>query len=592
MNLQSTDNVKKYRGFSLVEVLVASSLMLIVFVGITGAFQAILELASHNKSKVSALAIASERMEFIRNLPYDDIGTVSGIPSGAIPQTEIVSLNGIDYTRRVLVQYVDAPEDGTESADENGITADYKRVKVEVSWATRNATSTVFSVSNFVPKGIETIAGGGTLIINVLNALGVPVAAADVHIENNTLDPVVSIDTFTNTEGKVLFPGSPAGSSYEITVTKAGYSTAKTYDSDVTNPNPSPGHLSVIEGETTVSTFQIDVLGSKTVNTYEQIKSVEWEDSFNDMSNISQFASTTAVGGDLVLSGGAGNYEADGYAYSATTAPAYLASWEEVSWEDNKSPSTNIIYKVYDTSGQAPTLIPDGNIPGNSSGLTISPVDISSLDILTYPSIQIAAFLNTVDSNNTPSVSEWKIKYKEGPIPLPNLAFNMTGNKTIGTSGGGNPIYKYSEDLQTDGSGGLSIADLEWDLYTITIDNDTLGLDIGESCEPQPLSLLPGVSTTTSLYFVPQTTNSLLVSVKNSSGDLLSGASVRLYRIGVDITNTSSLCGQVLFSGISPGTTSDGDAYSIDLSLVGYTDTTIMDVEVSGASTIDVVIDD
>ena len=591
-NTQLIDSVKKHDGFSLVEVLVASALMLVVFVGIAGAFQTIIELASYNKAKVSALAVVSEKMEFIRNLSYDNIGTVSGIPSGTIPQTEIVSLNGIDYTRRVLVQYVDAPEDGIAGADINGITTDYKRVKVEVSWAAKNATSTVFSVSNFVPKGIETIAGGGTLIVNVLDAVGVPVASADVHIENNILNPVVSVDTFTNISGQVLFPGSPAGSSYEVTVTKSGYSTAKTYASDISNPNPSPGHMSVIEGQTNALTLQIDVFGSKTVKTYEQIKSVEWKDVFNDTSNISVLASTTISGGDLILSGGAGNYESDGYIYSATTTPTYLASWEEVSWIDNNPPSTDIKYKIYDASGVSPVIISDGDMSGNSSGFTGSPIDISGLSISTYPSIQIAAFLNTADSNSTPSILEWKIKYKEGPIPLPNLAFNMRGDKTIGTDGGGSPIYKYSKNLQTDGSGVLSITPLEWDSYTITIDNNTLGLDIGESCEPQSLSLLPGMSTTTSLYFVSQTMNSLLVDVRNSSGNLLSSVSVRLYRSGVDITKTSSLCGQSFFSGVSSGTVSGGDAYTIDLSLAGYTDTTVADVEVSGASTVSVVIDD
>jgi len=67
---------------------------------------------------------------------------------------------------------------------------------------------------------------------------------------------------------------------------------------------------------------------------------------------------------------------------------------------------------------------------------------------------------------------------------------------------------------------------------------------------------------------------------------------VRLYRIDTDITESSSPCGQAFFGGIPSGTTSNGDAYSIDLSIAGYTDTTIMDVEVLGDSNIDVVIDD
>ncbi len=594
MNISKPKNKHKAdRGFSLVDVIVASALVLIVFVSIAGVFKSILDLTFHNKAKVSALAIMNEQMEFLRNFDYDSIGTVSGIPSGIIPQTETVTFNGIDYTRRVLVQYVDAPEDGSDTSDENGITADYKRVKIEVSWDFRGETKKVFSVSNFVPKGIETLEGGGTLIINVLDSLGAPLAAADVHIENNSSDPIVSVDTFTNTEGKVVFPGSPASGSYEITVTKTGYSTSKTYDSDLSNPNPNPGHFSVLEGETTVSTFQIDVLSSKTVKTYEKIKLMEWEDLFNDSSKISQSASTTVSLGGLELEQTLGVYENSGYVYSVDSTPSYLDKWQEVSWNDTESLNASIAYKVYYYDGVSEfILVPDADLSNNSTGFGVSPVDISGLDISTYTSLKIAGFLDTSDTSETPVVLDWKVSYLAGPTPLPNLAFNMKGSKTIGTDDSGDLIYKYSQDLQTNASGVLGIDYLEWDTYNITIDNDTLVLDISESCDPQPLSLSPGISTTTSLYFVTQTSNSLLVTVRDSSNELLSGASVRLYRTGVDTTQTSSSCGQTIFTGISSGSVSNGNAYSIDLSLAGYTNTTISDVDVSGASKINVVIDD
>lgn len=580
------------KGFSLVEVIVASSLLLIVFIGITGAFKTILELTFYNKAKLSAIALVDEKMELIRNMSYDSIGTVAGIPSGNILQSEVVSLNGINYTRRVLAQYVDAPEDGLGSLDSNGIVADYKRVKVEVSWIKKGKTRKIFMVSSFAPKGIETVTGGGTLIVNVLNSAGMPVPSANVHIENNTISPIVSVNTFSNINGQVMFPGSLVGSDYKVTVTKNGYSTAKTYSADTSNPNPSPGHLSVIEGETTVTTFQIDVLSSKTVNTFEQIKSAQWEDLFNDTSKISAYSSTTVSVNKLTLLDTGTGYETDGFVYSATNSPAYLNKWKEISWADGIPPSTGIIYKIYDARGASPVLVSDVDIPGNSSGLTASPVDISGLSTTTYPALQIAGFLTSSDTAVTPFISDWKIKYTKGPIPLPNIAFNMTGDKTIGTDSGGSPIYKYSQNLQTDLAGTLAISSLEWDTYDITIDNDALGYNIGESCLPQPMSLSPGVSVTTNLYFVSQTANSLLVAVKNSSGNLLKDVSVRLYRNGVDITQKSSSCGQTYFSGISPGTVSGGNAYSIDLSLTGYTNTTITDVEVAGVSNTSIMIND
>lgn len=578
-------------GFSLMGVVVASALVLIVIVGIAGAFNTILKLSFHNKAKISALSVMNEQMEFVRNLSYDNVGTINGIPSGPIPQIENIKLNGIDYTRRVLVQYVDAPEDGIGANDTNSITADYKKVKIEVSWSSMGKTEKVFSVSNFTPKGIETVTGGGTLVVNVLNSLGSPVAGANVHIANNALNPIVSVDISTNINGQVMFPGSPVSSDYEVTVTKTGYSTAKTYSVSSSNPAPNPRSLSVVEGKTTSSTFQIDLLSSKTVKTYEKIKSTNWEDLFNDASKISKTASTTVSSGALKLTQISGLYETSGYVYSIDISPQYLNKWQEVSWNDREPVNTKIIYKVYYYDGvNSFVLIPDTDLAGNSTGFDKSPIDISSLDISKYKSIKIAGFLSTSNTFNTPSLLDWKVSYLSGPIPIPNLAFNMHGSKTIGTDASGSPIYKYSENLQTDSSGTLNINPLEWDIYNITIDNNLLGLDIGESCNPQPVSLSPAVSATTSLYFVPQTTNSLLVAVRNSSNLLLSGVSVRLYKTGVDKTQISSSCGQTIFTNLSSGSVSNGDPYSIDLSLAGYTNTTINNIDVSGASKIDVVI--
>ncbi len=581
------------RGFSLVDVIVASALVLIVFVGIAGAFKSIIQLSYHNKAKLSALSLMNEQMEFIRNFKYDSIGTINGIPSGPIPQIENITLNGVDYTRRVLIKYIDAPQDGLGINDTNGITADYKKVKIEVSWNSDGGVKKVFSVSNFAPNGIETLSGGGTLVIDVINSLGVPVVGANVHIVNNSLNPIVSVNTFTNIDGQVVFPGSPAGSSYEITVTKTGYSTAKTYNVSTANPNPNPGDLSVLKSKTTTSTFQIDLLSSKTVKTYEEIKSLEWKDTFTDSTKISKTASTTVSSGSIKLEQTLGVYESSGYVYSININPQYLNKWQKIYWNDTNSANTDIVYKVYYDNGvNAYTIIPDSDLVGNSTGFNISPIDISGLSISKYPNIKIVGFLSTGDTSKTPSILDWKATYLEGPIPLPNLVFSMTGSKTIGTDSSGNPIFKYSKNLQTDSSGVLNINPLEWDTYDITVDNSLLGLDIGESCDPQPLSLAPGVSTTTSLYFVSHTGNSLLVAVRNSSNKLLNGVSVHLYKTGVNKTQLSSACGQTIFTNISSGSISSGDSYSIDLSLTGYTKTTITGVGVAGASKINVVIND
>ena len=169
---------QKQKGSSLIDVIVGTAILVIVFVGIFGIFKLSIELVSSSKAKTGALALANEQMEYLRSLSYDDVGTIGGIPSGNIPQEETIVLNQATYTRRTFIQYVDDPKDGLGAGDENFITADYKHAKVEMKW-TIGETKRKFSlVSNIVPKGIETLQGGGILTINTIDAFGAPLPGA------------------------------------------------------------------------------------------------------------------------------------------------------------------------------------------------------------------------------------------------------------------------------------------------------------------------------------------------------------------------------------------------------------------------------
>jgi hypothetical protein len=123
------------RGVTLLDTLVGVALIALVFVGINGAFKLSVDIVSNNKARAGAIALADQRMEYIRSLSYASIGTVGGTPSGSILQSESASLNGVTYTRRTVIVYVDDPKDGTGGSDSNHITTDYKAVKVDVSWS-------------------------------------------------------------------------------------------------------------------------------------------------------------------------------------------------------------------------------------------------------------------------------------------------------------------------------------------------------------------------------------------------------------------------------------------------------------------------
>ncbi len=566
------------RGFSLIDTIIGIALMTIVFFALFGAFRFSLILLGIAKAKISAIALANEQMEYIRSIDYDSVGTVSGIPAGAIPQIENFTYNNIAYTRRVLVQYEDAPQDGLGAADSNSLTADYKRIKVTVSWTARGRAFEYSLISTMVPRGVESVAGGGTLRIYALSALGAPLDDATVRIQNPSTTPAIDVTVNTNSAGKVEFPGgTPAASGYQITVSKSGYSTAKTYSVTAANPSPSPGHLTVVAGGTTSSTFSIDQTATNTIRTFIPLQAGSFSDSFPNSAQTSLLASTTVAGGevDLVIDPDTSDYAPQGEVRSTTVNPSYLYSWESFSWTDDRPAGTDIRYRVYYDTGSGYALVPDSALPGNALGATTSPIVLTTLATTTYPRLRLSATLAASVGSTTPSVHDWDLSYKGGPTPLPNIAFTLQGAKTIGTNGVGTPIYKYSQSLNTGASSVVAVPGLEWDNYTITLSGGTY--DIAESCKPQPVGVTPGSMITTDLTLAAHTTNSLLVAVRDNAGALASGATVRLYGGATDITKTSSECGQAFFSSLSSSL-----PYTLEVSKSGFQTTTITPVNVGG----------
>ena len=763
------DKARFSNGASLIDVIFGVSIMLIIFIGIFGIFKLSIELVSSSKSKTGALALANEQMEFIRSLSYNAVGVMGGIPAGNIEQEEIIILNKTIYTRRTFIQYIDDLKDGLEEEDENLITADYKLVKVEIKWTIGDTERKFSLISNIVPKGIETFEGGGTLIINSIDAYGMPIAGAQVNIKNNTIFPTIDLMAFTNNFGKIMFPGSPAAVDYKIIVTKDGYSTAKTYDADVNNPNPDPGHLTVAEKETTRSTFAIDLLSGMDINTYRKTFTYFVKTNGNDSNdglapdfafatigkaasvmnpgdkvyvgagtyNESVVPANSGVSGAMIsyiadtggdATGDSGAVILDGfidggsgdlcYAFDLSSGADYLLidGFEAMRHRDCGTDdaafyfigdSNNNIYRnltahdirrdgfhlegtnnllenclIYNTGDDSLTLranlsdsiirncsfagdigidtgsegyaielggtysganlfinnIIDGNISNDKNlylweynnwtqgelfgigNFNSDPLFVST-STNNYRLQQIASGQNSTSSavdsgSDIASAFNLDIQttrtdgaFDGGQIDigyhyittnplftaalypiLGNILFDMKGSKTIGLNNGGNPIYKYSQSHQTNSAGELSLNNLEWDNYFISINGVNTGYDIAELCLPHPISITPNTSTTSDLFLAPNTDNSLLVDIIDDNGALLSGASVRLYRVDYNMTHRTSNCGQTFFSGLSKGEISEGSAYSIDISLFGFQNYTSNTVEIKDASKITIML--
>lgn len=255
------------RGVTLLDTVFGTALMLVVFAGIIGAFRLSVDIVSNNKARAGAVALANERLEYIRSLSYSSIGVSGGIPSGNLAQTETVTLNNISYTRRTFVSYADDPKDGTGASDSNSITADYKVAKVEVSWSSRSGTRSIELITRVSPVTTETAVQGGTLSLTVVDAQSAALPNAQISITNTSANPNINFTTYSDSNGQAVFVGATTTGSYTISVTKSGYSTAQTYSASPENPSPSPTHLTVLSNQTTSAAFAIDVLSSKTVVT-------------------------------------------------------------------------------------------------------------------------------------------------------------------------------------------------------------------------------------------------------------------------------------------------------------------------------------
>jgi len=558
------------RGVTLMDTVVGSALMLLVFIGIAGVFQLSVDVVRNNRFRAGAIALANERMEYLRSLAYGSIGVIGGIPPGNVPQIETATLGDMSFTRRTSVLYSDDPADGLGAADQNNITADYKTIRVEVSWASREGTRSISLIGRVSPAGIETSVGGGTLTINVVNASGQAMQDAQVDIANTGTNPAINIRTYTNSAGQVKYIGAPAASNYQVTVSRPGYSTAQTYPVSTQNPNPDPRHLTVSNNQTTSASFAIDILSSKTVQTFMQIRPNTWNDLFNNASNILTMASTTVTSGEVRISGSPGSYQGPGTLQSVTFTPTStpLAYWRTFTAATTTPSGTSIRFRFYDDAGN---LIPDSALPGNSSGFATSTVNLSGLSTTTYPALRVGATLATTNLSNTPAIQSWSLSYTYGPALFPNFSFQMRSNKTIGN----NPaVYKYQQTHSSGAASSITLSNIEWDTYTIT--PITSGYYIAEACNPQPEVLAPNSEQSTRIYMLPQTTHALLVDVKSNTGTLLPGASVRVNRTGYDTTILTSLCGQSFFEGLSSAT------YSMTVSKTGYQSYTSNNVPVSG----------
>lgn len=545
------------RAFTLIETLIVIGLMIIVFTGIYGAFQAAMKMSGQSKSQVVAIALANQKIEEIRNLSYNDVGTIGGIPSGNIPQIETTTTNNVDYTIKTTIIYIDDPFDGLTTSTDS-LPRDYKRVKVKVSWPGFWGGE-VSLISDIAPKGIETEQGGGTLIIWALNASGQGIAQADIHLYNDQVSPKIDAYYQTNDSGFFVLAGVPTSTeNYKTTIVKNGYSQERTYGKEEV-VNPVKPHLSVFERQLTEVSFSIDKLSSFSIETRAR---ESFDDDFENYNKLSDYNNISISAGEVKLAEIAG-YATSGYLISQEVSPNGLINWDRIIWQDQESGATDIKYQVFYATDTIWNLVPEIDLPGNVAGFDESPIDISNLDISNYPKLKIKGNLSTSATSTTPVLFDWHLIYNT-PL-IANVDFHLQGLKIIGTNAAEEPVYKYNKDHSSDFNGKLNLLELEWDSYLFSA-TTTTNMDLVETIpSPQPINLLPATTTSVKLYFKAE--NSLLIEALDAStSDPIFGADVRVYNtgLGYDKSKPSNEQGQTYFIPLEQA------VYDIEIIKTGY----------------------
>jgi hypothetical protein len=555
----------KYSGFGLVDVIVGIALMLVLFLALFGALRASLMLSALAKAKATAVELASTQMEYLRGLSYDSLGTTGGIPSGLVPQIATTTVDGIVYTTRTFIQYKDDPADGIGAQDANGITTDYKIGRVTVSYSMKELAKSINLVSNFTPPSIETTTGGGTLSIRVVDAASVGVSNASIRIVNTSTSPTIDFTTFTNTDGYAVIGGAATSSQYQIYVSRTGYSSAQTYERTSQNVNPTPGYLTVVKDQVTGATFFIDRLSTLILASFSPATTNSFNDSFNNSSNLASQTNTQVSDGMLSLS----NEELSGTARSVAISPSYLAGWGLLSASLSEPSGTTAVIRVTDATG---AVLPDSALAGNAAGFSSFPVSLTGISASSYPALTIFAELTSNSTTTTPSILDWSLSHTDGPTPLSNIAFTLTGAKTIGTDANNAPIYKTVVGGTT-GANASKTEVLEWDLYSLATNN------LIESCQASPFSLAPGSVTNVAFLTGSPTAHTLSAKVKNSADADVAYAKIVLTKSGYAATIPTSLCGLAYFGGLASG------SYSATVSATGYATTTFSNINVTGQAT-------
>jgi prepilin-type N-terminal cleavage/methylation domain-containing protein len=234
---------KNERGYTLVELMIGIVLLGLISISMLTLFSTLIRSTVIIKRKAVASNLATTQMEYLKSLPYDSLA-ISGTGT-----TSTTVLNGVTYTAKTTIEYVDDAFDGcisypsvaTEQAECRNFVVhtgaptgdsnpkDYKIAHVKVT--DQNSLILAEVDSQISARVAETASTTGALFVKVLDQNGNPLNGATVRVQNSTTTPVTDVSDSTDSNGNAIFydlKPDTAGYDYVVTGSLTNYSTLTT----------------------------------------------------------------------------------------------------------------------------------------------------------------------------------------------------------------------------------------------------------------------------------------------------------------------------------------------------------------------------
>src|ERR1035437_809783 len=361
------------RGFTFIETVVGTAVFLVVVLSAYQAFTVLMNTTLAVRAKVAATELANERFEIIRNLSYNDVGIVGGLPIGKSFRSQNITRDNYSFTVVTAIRSVDDPFDGTIGGSPTDTSpADYKLIDLDITCSNCKSFSPLSFTTLIAPHALETASNNGALYIRALDASSAPVIGASIHIVNTQTNPYTIIDETTDNTGWVKIVDAPPGTSaYNITATKSGFTQDQTYPVGGTaGPTPVKPDANMVAQQVTQLSFAIDKLSS--------IMATSVNASCVSLPNIGFSLTGTKLIGTGVLKYSAHNFTTN--ASSNLTIP-------NIEWDTY---SVLLTSASYDLAGTTP-------LPS----FAINPNETKNLQLVVVPHANGAILVSVKDSSNT-----------------------------------------------------------------------------------------------------------------------------------------------------------------------------------------------